>query len=86
MQVDAPTAPAAHTPGRRQRLAVVAENIRPGLPHVGQPVQGRAQLVQLFRTVRLRHTGRFRSQTVASGGMSFPFCVIISPFYYNMFS
>jgi len=66
--MDAPAAPAAHTPGRRQRLATVAENIRPGVPHVGQPMQGCTKFVQLFRTVRVRHTGRFRSQTVASGG------------------
>lgn len=68
MQVDAATAPATHTAGRRQRLVAVAEDIGTGQPHVGQPMHGHTEHVQLFRTLRLRHTGRFRSQTLAAGG------------------
>lgn len=66
--MDVPTAPATHTPGRRQRLAAVAKDIRARQPHVGQPMHGHTEHVQLFRTVRFRHTGRRRSQTLASGG------------------
>jgi len=52
MQVDASTAPAAHTPSWSQRLAVVAKDISSRQPHISQPMHRHTKHVKLFRVIR----------------------------------